>query len=87
MTYQWGTKRSALEQVPGPQERAIEAARAAVLQLVIIPAELAAGVSSKPRMAEQLKALRDLTRDDYAGFQERCTQVRVQVQRIKTKCK
>lgn len=87
MTYQWGTKRSALERVPGPQDRAIEAAKAAALQLVIIPAELAAGVSSVPRMVELLESLRSLTRDDYAGWRLRVASMREQVQRIKTKCR
>jgi hypothetical protein len=86
MTRKWGTKRSVLEPTPDPQQQATDSAKAAALLLVIIPAELAAGVSSEPRLTGQLNAVRSLTRDSYEGYQARCAGIREQVQRIKLKC-
>lgn len=87
MTRKWGTKRSVLEPTPDPQQQASDSAMAAALQLVIIPGELAAGVSNEPRLTAQLNAVRSLSRDDYAGYEARLATMLQQVQRIKLKCR
>lgn len=83
----WGSPRSQLERARSPEEAAQAANKAALLELVIIPAELAAGVSDGARVTAQLQELRDLTRDAHAEHQARCMRIRDQVRRIQTKCK